>query len=119
MWRAAPSGRQGQTEFRLCVASRARCCLDHCAQYDAAAVPSRVSASRVVCYFFGQRFAGRDSMIDRMEEVPTKDGTMETFIAHPGINGPHPAIIVYMDIWGVREELFDIARNVASVGYYV
>ena len=58
-------------------------------------------------------------MIDRMEDVPTKDGRMATFIAHPRANGPHPAIIVYMDIWGVREELFDIARNVASVGYCV
>jgi carboxymethylenebutenolidase len=58
-------------------------------------------------------------MIDRMAEVPTKDGRMETFIARPRDNGPHPAIIVYMDIWGVREELYDIARNVASVGYYV
>jgi carboxymethylenebutenolidase len=58
-------------------------------------------------------------MIDRMEEVPTKDGKMETFIVHPGNAGPYPAIIAYMDIWGVREELFDIARNVASVGYYV
>jgi carboxymethylenebutenolidase len=57
-------------------------------------------------------------MIDRIVEIAAKDGTMETFIAHPRANGPHPAVIVYMDIWGVREELFDIARNVASVGYY-
>lgn len=58
-------------------------------------------------------------MIDRVAEIPTKAGKMETFIAHPSANGPHPAVIVYMDIWGVREELFDIARNVASIGYYV
>ena len=57
-------------------------------------------------------------MIERMAEIPTRAGRMETFIAHPRDNGPHPAVIVYMDIWGVREELFDIARNVASVGYY-
>lgn len=57
-------------------------------------------------------------MIERMAEIPTKDGKMETFIAHPRDDGPHPAVIVYMDIWGMREELYDIARNVASVGYY-
>src|SRR6202012_1769435 len=93
--------------------------LDLSAQYDDATAPSRVSVTPTTCYFFVQAVAGRNSMIDRMVEVPTKDGTMETFIAHPRGNGPHPAVVVYMDIWGVREELFDIARNVASVGYYV
>lgn len=44
---------------------------------------------------------------------------METFIAHPSANAPFPAVVLYMDIWGPREELFDIARRVASVGYYV
>ncbi len=43
---------------------------------------------------------------------------METFITQPGGNGPFPAVILYMDIWGVREELFDIARRIATVGYY-
>jgi carboxymethylenebutenolidase len=62
---------------------------------------------------------GESSMIERMAEIPTKAGRMETFIAHPRDDGPHPAVVVYMDIWGMREELFDIARNVASVGYYV
>jgi carboxymethylenebutenolidase len=57
-------------------------------------------------------------MIERMAEIPTKAARMETFIAHPGDSDPHPAVILYMDIWGVREELYDIARNVASVGYY-
>jgi carboxymethylenebutenolidase len=27
-------------------------------------------------------------------------------------------VIIYMDIWGVREELFEIARRVGTVGYY-
>jgi carboxymethylenebutenolidase len=43
---------------------------------------------------------------------------METFITHPEQDGPFPAVIIYMDIWGVREELFEIARRVGTVGYY-
>ena len=42
---------------------------------------------------------------------------MRTFIVHPEQHGPFPAVILYMDIWGVREELYDIARWVATVGY--
>jgi carboxymethylenebutenolidase len=58
-------------------------------------------------------------VIERFAQIPTKAGTMETFVVHPGAAGPHPAIVLYMDIWGMREELFDIARQVACVGYYV
>ena len=50
--------------------------------------------------------------------VATPSGPMETFVTHPSENGPYPAVVIYMDIWGVREELFDIARRVATVGYY-
>jgi len=57
-------------------------------------------------------------MKERYINVPTPDGAMETFITHPDRPGPFPAVIVYMDIWGVREELYDVARRVATVGYY-
>src|SRR2546421_13007940 len=50
--------------------------------------------------------------------VPTEDGQMGTFITHPEEDGPFPAVVIYMDFWGVREELFDIARRVGTVGYY-
>ena len=51
-------------------------------------------------------------------EIRTPDGVMPTFTACPRDGGPFPVVIIYMDVWGVREELFDIARRVASVGYY-
>ena len=51
-------------------------------------------------------------------EIRTPDGVMPTFTARPRDGGPFPVVIIYMDVWGVREELFDIARRVASVGYY-
>lgn len=43
---------------------------------------------------------------------------MDTFITHPQDGGPFPAVVVFMDVWGLREELFDIARRIATIGYY-
>jgi carboxymethylenebutenolidase len=58
-------------------------------------------------------------MIDQQIEIPTKDGHLTTFISHPERNGPHPVIIFYMDAPGIREELRDMARRLATSGYYV
>lgn len=51
-------------------------------------------------------------------EILTKDGTMDAYVACPGEGGPFPLVIMYMDIWGLREELFGLARMVAEQGYY-
>jgi carboxymethylenebutenolidase len=58
-------------------------------------------------------------MIDRELDIATPLGAMNTFITHPEEGGPHPAIIFYMDAPGKREELHDMARRLASAGYYV
>ncbi len=58
-------------------------------------------------------------MIERQIDLQTKDGGMTTFICHPEREGPHPAILFYMDAPGIREELRDMARRLASAGYYV
>ena len=57
-------------------------------------------------------------MIERNIAVATPDGTMETFVVHPQEGGPFPGVVIYMDVWGIREELRDIARRVATAGYY-
>jgi len=57
-------------------------------------------------------------MKERFIDIETPSGRMETFVTHPEHDGPFPAVIIYMDIWGVREELFEIARRVGTVGYY-
>jgi carboxymethylenebutenolidase len=57
-------------------------------------------------------------MIERQLNVPTASGTMEMFAVHPSEDDPFPAVVIFMDIWGLREELCDIARRVATVGYY-
>ena len=43
---------------------------------------------------------------------------METFVTHPQQDGPFPPVLFYMDVLGVRDELYDLARRVATVGYY-
>ena len=57
-------------------------------------------------------------MKERVVEIATPSGRMETFVTHPEQDGPFPPVIVYMDIWGVREELYEIARRVGTAGYY-
>lgn len=57
-------------------------------------------------------------MRERHVEIATPDGRMDTFVTHPDGAGPCSGVIVYMDVWGVREELYDIARRIATVGYY-
>ena len=57
-------------------------------------------------------------MEERVAGIPTRDGRMEAFVTHPEQDGPFPPVIIYMDVWGVREELYDLARRVATVGYY-
>jgi carboxymethylenebutenolidase len=58
-------------------------------------------------------------MIERTIDIPTIDGATTTFITHPERGGPHPVILFYMDAPAIREELRDMARRLASVGYYV
>ncbi|WP_375311011.1 dienelactone hydrolase family protein [Bradyrhizobium sp. A5] len=58
-------------------------------------------------------------MIDQQIAIPTKDGHTATFISHPERGGPFPVILFYMDAPAIREELRDMARRLATSGYYV
>jgi carboxymethylenebutenolidase len=58
-------------------------------------------------------------MQERVVDVRTRDGEMNTYVFHPDRPGPHPVVIFYMDSMGVREELADMCRRIATVGYYV
>ena len=58
-------------------------------------------------------------MIDTEINIATKDGAMNTFISHPEEGGPYPVILFLMDAPGYREELHDMARRIATAGYYV
>lgn len=58
-------------------------------------------------------------MKEEIRDIQTRAGAMETFIVHPDRHGPHPVIIMQMDAPGIREELYDMARRLCSVGFYV
>ena len=59
------------------------------------------------------------AMKEQILDIPTKDGAIETFVCHPERGGPHPPVLFLMDAPGIREELYDMARRLATVGYYV
>jgi len=58
-------------------------------------------------------------MHERQFQIETPDGTMPTFTCWHEGDEPLGAIVFYMDAPGIREELFDMARRMASAGYYV
>ena len=49
-------------------------------------------------------------MIEKTIDIETPDGKMETFAVRPEGDGPFPAVILYMDAPGIRNELRDFAR---------
>lgn len=68
----------------------------------------------------GARATGpKDPMIEHDVDIATSDGAMNSLIVHPEEGGPFPVVLFYMDAPGKREELHDMARRIASVGYYV
>jgi carboxymethylenebutenolidase len=58
-------------------------------------------------------------MIEKQIAIATKSGPMNTFVVHPERGGPYPVILFFMDAPGIREELRNMARRLATVGYYV
>ncbi len=58
-------------------------------------------------------------MIEQFVDIATPDGQMNTFVVHPERDGPHPVVLFLMDAPGMREELRNMSRRIASAGYYV
>ena len=58
-------------------------------------------------------------MIEKQFAIATPSGPMNTLVVHPERGGPHPVILFFMDAPGIREELRNMARRLAMVGYYV
>jgi carboxymethylenebutenolidase len=52
-------------------------------------------------------------------DIPTADGVLDLHLVTPAGSGPWPAVILYMDAFGIREQLSDMARRLASNGYVV
>lgn len=52
-------------------------------------------------------------------DIPTQDGTADAYLAHPDDQGPHPAVLLYMDAFGLRPALKAMADRLAGHGYTV
>jgi carboxymethylenebutenolidase len=57
-------------------------------------------------------------MIERDVSMVTRYGRMPAFAACPDGPGQVPPVIIYMDAPGFREELRDMARRIAKMGFF-
>ena len=55
----------------------------------------------------------------RRIDVSTPDGTIDCHVFTPAGSGPWPAVLFYMDAFGVRPQLAEMAGRLASHGYVV
>jgi carboxymethylenebutenolidase len=58
-------------------------------------------------------------MLGSRMDVRTDDGAMDCYLFASEGAGPWPAVIVYMDAFGIRPELGEMAQRLASHGYVV
>ena len=59
------------------------------------------------------------SVITEEVNIETSDGSMNSYFLRPESSGSLPGVIVYMPASGVRDELVDIASQIAQLGYAV
>jgi carboxymethylenebutenolidase len=52
-----------------------------------------------------------------MESLPTADGLMPVYLCQPEGKGPHPAVIVVMEAFGLNAHIKSVAERVAREGY--
>ncbi|MFC5216478.1 dienelactone hydrolase family protein [Streptomyces coerulescens] len=52
-------------------------------------------------------------------DIPTEDGIADAYLAHPADGEPRPAVLLYMDAFGLRPRLESMADRLAGAGYTV
>ena len=52
-------------------------------------------------------------------QVPTSDGVADAYLAQPDGDGRFPAVLIFMDAFGLRPRLAEMAERIASRGYLV
>ncbi|MDU0252214.1 dienelactone hydrolase family protein [Streptomyces sp. PU10] len=52
-------------------------------------------------------------------DIPTDDGTADAYLTHPAGGEPRPAVLLYMDGFGLRPSLRAMADRLAGAGYTV
>jgi carboxymethylenebutenolidase len=58
-------------------------------------------------------------MKTQMMDIKTQDGNCDAFIAYPEDNGRYPAVLFFMDGFGLRDYLYEMAKTIAARGFYV
>jgi carboxymethylenebutenolidase len=54
-----------------------------------------------------------------MVDVPTEDGVADSYLVVPDGDGPHPGVLMFMDAFGLRPRLEEMADRIAERGYAV
>ncbi|MEU6547779.1 dienelactone hydrolase family protein [Streptomyces sp. NPDC046859] len=52
-------------------------------------------------------------------DIPTEDGVADAYLARPADGRPRPAVLLYMDAFGLRPRLEAMADRLAAAGYTV
>jgi carboxymethylenebutenolidase len=52
-------------------------------------------------------------------QIPTTDGTAEAYLVMPDGDGPFPGVLFFMDAFGLRPRLREMAERIAGRGYAV
>ncbi|CBG74223.1 MULTISPECIES: dienelactone hydrolase family protein [Streptomyces] len=52
-------------------------------------------------------------------DITTEDGTADAYLVHPDDDAAHPAVLFYMDAFGLRPHLRGMADRLAGAGYTV
>jgi carboxymethylenebutenolidase len=58
-------------------------------------------------------------MLKTMVDVPTEDGVADSYLVVPDGAGPHPGVLIFMDAFGLRPRLEEMAERIAERGYAV
>jgi carboxymethylenebutenolidase len=56
-------------------------------------------------------------MHDETVTITTTDGPMDAYVASPDGVGPHPAVVVAQEAFGVNHHIRDVCRRFATAGY--
>jgi len=52
-------------------------------------------------------------------DVPTRDGVADSYLVRPAGDGPRPGVLLFMDAFGLRPRLAEMARRIADRGFTV
>jgi carboxymethylenebutenolidase len=55
----------------------------------------------------------------RQVDIRTADGVADAYLVTPDEPGPHPGVLLFMDAFGLRPQIMEMATRIASRGYAV